>query len=60
MPMPEHMMATLGWSPVRMGTSTVEPNIDIMCWMPRGIACATGTWSETPITSLCLAIPLLS
>ncbi len=50
-PMPEHMMATLGLRPVRTGTSTVEPNMLIMCWMPRGMALPTETRSSTPMTS---------
>ena len=61
-PMPEHMMATLGSSPVRTGTRTVEPNMLIMCWMPSGIARPTETRSSTPMISRsvdAMHIPLL-
>ena len=50
-PIPEHMMATLGSRPVSTGTSTVEPNMLIMCWMPSGMARAGETRSSTPMTS---------
>ena len=58
--MPEHMMASDGESPVRNGTSTVDPNMLMKCWMPSGMAFATGTRSSTPMMGRSAAMEILS
>src|SRR3954470_16441688 len=51
--MPLMRMAMLGSKPMRMGASTVEPNIAITCWTPMAAVCGQGRRSSGAITPPC-------
>jgi hypothetical protein len=49
-PTPDISTATLGSKPIRIGASTVAPNIATTCWAPIANVCGQGSRSSGAIT----------
>ena len=45
--MPEKRIARLGSNPIRIGATTVAPNMASTCWNPIAIVCPQGSRSST-------------
>ncbi|MDT4827161.1 hypothetical protein FQZ97_604980 [compost metagenome] len=50
-PMPLIRIAMLGLKPIRIGASTVAPNMAITCWMPIAPVCSQGSRSSGAMTA---------
>ena len=58
-PTPLIKMARFGSKPMRMGASTVAPNIAITCCTPITAVCGQGSRSSGPITPPCCSASAL-